>query len=319
MDVTERIIYLRSIPVAASLPPRVLHAIAGHLRERSFAAGEVILRDADPIEGLLLFTEGGVRLTRKGQPKGELKAPQTLGFLGILSRSDSPYDAVVEAPSHALELPTDALLEVMEDHFEFFLATLRYVAERLLQELKELPEKALSLPFEDEPMPPQAELDLVERIFFLRKISAFSSANVNALAIVSNQVVERRYGKGELLWRVGATADTAVMLVSGTVACVSSAGKRFRLGPGTIVGGVENLAGQPHWYDVHTETPVLILEARGDQLLDIFEENFAMAMNFLAAISGYLQFVVDQRIALGLGGIEVPREIHSLGVVPVGA
>ena len=39
----------------------------------------------------------------------------------------------------------DALLDIMEDHSEMFFASLRYVAERLLAELKELPEEALNL------------------------------------------------------------------------------------------------------------------------------------------------------------------------------
>lgn len=43
------------------------------------------------------------------------------------------------------------------------------MAERLLAELMELPSEALGLPYKDEPMPESLELDLVERIFFLRK------------------------------------------------------------------------------------------------------------------------------------------------------
>ena len=320
-DITERIIYLRSIPVAAALPPAVLHVLAGYMRERSFAVGHELLREGDPIESLILFTEGGVRLTRQGKAVGELVAPQTLGFLGILARGDSPYDARIEKETRALELRADALLEVMEDHFDFFAASIRYVAERLLQEVQELPEAALNLPFQDEPMPLEEELDLVERIFFLRKIGAFSNANVNALAVVANQVVERRFGPGELLWRAGDPSVHSLMIVSGTVACASAGRtKRFRYGPGTIVGGVEGLAGQPHWYDVVTETPVLALEAHSDKLLDLFEENYAMAMDFMAALAGYLQHIINQKLAQGVTGVvAVPRDVSSLGAVPVGA
>ena len=44
VDLTERILHLRSIPVGAMLPAAVLKTIAGCLRERTFDAGTVLMR-----------------------------------------------------------------------------------------------------------------------------------------------------------------------------------------------------------------------------------------------------------------------------------
>ena len=125
IDLTEKMLHIRQIPVGAMLPPPVLRVIAAHLQERAFAAGTRLMRRGEPIDGLHMLIEGGVALTREGASLGDLDAPQTLGFLGILARQDGPYDATAKEDVRALELETDTLLDLFEDHFELLAATLR--------------------------------------------------------------------------------------------------------------------------------------------------------------------------------------------------
>jgi CRP-like cAMP-binding protein len=318
-DHTERVLYLRSIPVAATQPADVLHVIASQLQPCEFEAGAAVQKEGSPVLSMHLFVGGKVKLLRGGVEVGELAPPQSLGFLGILARGEASYDAIASEPTRSLELRTSALIEVMEDHFSLFVAALRYVAERLLAELMELPSEALSLPFTDEPEPPHA-LDLVERIFYLRQIGAFSRANVNALTVMSRGLTERRYAPGDVLFRAGEPSGPAPMLVSGRLRCTTPDGARsFRYGPGTIAGGVESLAERPRWFDAVAETRVVVLEGHTDKLLDIFEDNFAMAIEFLAAVSSYLQLVLGRKIAAGQSTLGVPRDVSQLGAVPVGA
>ena len=317
-DHTERVLYLRSIPVAAMLPPETLHVIASQLREREFPSGTPIQREGEPVTSMHLFVAGRVKLLRDGAEVGALAPPQSLGFLGILARGEASYDAIAAEETRSLELKTSALLEVMEDHFALYLASLRYVAERLLAELSELPAEVLSLPFTDAPAPVH-ELDLVERIFFLRTLGAFSRANVNALTVMSRGLVERRCPAGQVLWRVGEPPGAVAMIVSGTMSCETADGaKSFRYGRSTIAGGVEGLADRPRWFTATAETPLVFLEGHTDKLLDVLEDNAAMAAEFLAALATYLQLVVSKKIAAGQSTIGVPRNVSSLGAVPVG-
>jgi CRP-like cAMP-binding protein len=317
-DHTERVLYLRSIPVAATQPAAVLHVIASQLREREYEKGAAVQREGEPVTSMHLFVGGKVQLLRGGAPVGTLTPPQSLGFLGILARGEASYDAIAAEPTRSLELTTSALLEVMEDHFSLYSAALKYVAERLLAEMSELPTEALALPFTDDPEPPR-ELDLVERIFYLRKIAAFAHANVNSLTVMSRRLVERRYAPGDVLFRVGDPSGLAPMIVSGYVRCTSGDGKKtFRYGPGTIVGGVESLADRPRWYTAVAETRLVILEGRTDTLVDLFEDNFIMAGDFLAAVSSYLQVILARKIAAGQSTLGVMRDVSSLGAVPVG-
>jgi CRP-like cAMP-binding protein len=318
-DHTERVLYLRSIPVAATQPANVLHVIASQLHEREFEKGAAIQREGEPVTSLHLFVAGKVKLLRGGAEVGALAPPQSIGFLDILARGEATYDAITDEPTRSLELKASALLEVMEDHFSLFTAALRYVGERLLAELFDLPSEALSLPFTEEPEPPH-ELDLVERIFYLRKISAFARANVNALTVMSRGLIERRYEPGEVLFRSGEPSGPAPMVVSGRILCKTPDGtKTFRYGPGTIAGGIESLADRPRWFTATAETRLVVLEGNTDKLLDVFEDNFVMAADFLAAVSTYLKMILSRKVAAGQSTLGVLRDVSALGAVPVGA
>jgi len=319
VDLTERMIYLRSIPVTTGLPSAVVRAVASAMRERSFAAGELLMREGEPILAMQLLTEGRLSLVRRGRAIGSLAPPQSLGFIGILARGDGTYDATAEVETRALELDADALLELMEEHFPLLLATLRYLAERMYYELLELPAELLGLPFDEPFEVTDRELDLVERILFLRRISTFKHTNLNALALVSQQVERLVFDAGDRLWSPGDPSDGALFVLAGSVKCTTSDGREFRYGPSTAVGGIENLAGKPRWYEATAESRLVALRGRGDGLLDIMEDNFGMAMDFVSMFAAGLTGIVERKAALGLAPLQQKRDVSNLGAVPVGA
>jgi CRP-like cAMP-binding protein len=318
VDLTERMIYLRSIPVAAMLPPPVLKAIAAYLRERTFEAGELLMRVGEPIMALQLLTEGKLALVRGGTEMGTLAPPQSLGFMGILARSDGTYDATAVTRVRSLELASDALLELLEDHFPLLHATLTYLAERLLYELMELPPAMLGFPFEPPLEVGDRPIDLVEEILLLRRMSGFKRTNVNALAALSRQLREVRYPAGTQLWKRGEPAESALFIASGVVVCHKEAGE-WRYGPGTAAGGIENLAGKPRWYDASAETALVALEGRGEGMIDLFEDSFSMGMDFVSMMAEALSGILERKAALGQQPLQVLRNVSKLGAVPVGA
>src|SRR5262249_15250030 len=155
-----------------------------------------------------------------------------------------------------------------------------YLAERMYYEVTELPAEMLGLPFGEPFEVGDRELDLVERILFLRRISTFQKTNLNALAMVSQQLEQLSFEPGARIWGVGEPSDSALFVLSGSVACTTADGRKFRYGPQTAVGGIENLAGKPRWYEAVTESRLVALRGRGDGLLDLMEDNFTMAMDF---------------------------------------
>jgi CRP-like cAMP-binding protein len=311
-DLTERMLHLTQIPVGAMLPAAVLRVIAAHLQERTFAPGTLLMRRGEPIDGLHMLIDGGVALTREGASLGDLDAPQTLGFLGILARQEGPYDATAKNEVRALELETDTLLELFEDHFELLSATLRYLAERLYLDMQELPKEALGMAPVDLGVVPARPLDLVEKVLFLRTTSGLTEANVNALALVARQMDEVRVPAGTKFWSIGDPAERVLFIVNGSVRCEAGNGREFRYGPGTGVGGIEALADKPRWYSVTAETDVVGLLGHTHQLLDVFENQFRMAMDFMTMLARAEIGLLARRATLGqrpltakVGGIRV--------------
>jgi CRP-like cAMP-binding protein len=318
-DLTERILYLRSIPVAASLSPPVLKSIAGALRPRTFPEGAALMREGEPIVAMHLLTSGSLSLARRGTALGQLRPPQSLGFLGIIAQADGAYDAVCDEETRTFELGADALLDLMEDQFELLHATLQYTAERLYYDMQELPAEALGSPVELDPVIPDRPLDFAERVWITRQYSGFKKANLNALASLCRQYEEMRFDAGAPLWSVGDRARQVFLLVRGTIACETASGKRFRYGPHTGVGGIDVVADKPRWYSATAETNVLGFRGNADAFVDLLEHDFSLASNFLSSLAGAVVALVARRAELGHEPLAQKRDVSQLGAVLVGA
>ncbi len=320
VDLTERAIYLRVIPVTAQLASPVLHAVAQCLVEREVPPGESLLSTGKKVRALSLITEGRVALLKDGKRVGELVPPQSAGFLNIVAGTDAPYDAICETTVSLLELSAENLLELFEDQPSLLQATIVYMGERLLAEMKEMPQQALGLPSEVIPLEvPARELDLVERMFFLRCMSAFKHTNVSALSAIAEQLVELRRGPGESVFELGAPPEHTVFVVKGTIGCETEDGRRFQYGPGTAVGGLEALASKPRWYSARAETEVVALLGRVEHLLDVVEDNFEFGMAFVSTLAQGLSGILAAKASMGQASFNQKRNVSKLGAVPVGA
>lgn len=321
VDLTERMIYLRSIPVAALLPPPVLKVIASYLRECSFPAGSLVMREGEPIEGLQLLTEGRLSLVRKGKPFGALSPPQSLGFLGILARDVGTYDATAELDTRSLELKTDALLELLEDHVELLHATMRYLAERDVYEIMELPPDVLEQRFLCEGADrPIKKLSFVERLVDLRGRRIFARTNLNALTSLAKQMSEFHFAPGERVWSEGDGADFTLLVLAGTGrCCVAADERRWRVGGNVGLGGLETIAERPRWYTLEAETPLAGFRVPAAAFLDVAEDDFSMASEFISMLARDLIALLERRALLGQSSVGVMRNVSNLGAVKVGA
>ncbi len=320
VDVTERAIYLRSIPVAAELPQSVRHAVAHSLVERELEVGERALEKGKPVRALELVTSGCLRLENGDRFLGDIRPPQTVGFLNILARADAAYDAVATEPVHALELSADRFFELMEDHYPLLVATLRYFAQRLLYEMQELPQEALGFAPIEFPMPvPARPLDLVERIFFLRCLTTYKKTNLGALTILAEHMSEVRVGPDTRLFSIGERSDFTLFLLSGTVVCDAADGRSFQYGPGTAVGGVEALANQDRWYEARTRTPIVALRGRADALVSLMEDDFELGCDFITMLAKSLLGMMAAKASRGQAMSGDKRDVSNLGKVLVGA
>jgi CRP-like cAMP-binding protein len=318
-DLTTRMLHLRQVPVATMISTPVLRELAASMTDGHFADGERVLSRGEPPENMILLTEGALSLTADETSFGELKAPQTLGFLPILARTDLPYDVTPNGEARGLVLASDTLLDLLADHFELLAATLRYLAERLWLEFQDLPAEVLGMaPVEMGPIPAYP-IGLVPRILLLRKGSGLAKANVNALAVMARQLDEVRAPPGTKFWSPGDRGDRVLILVQGSILCEAADGRTFRYGTGTGVGGIEALAGRPRWYSATAETPVVGFWGHPDNMMDLFENQLRMAMDFIAMLARAQLGILQARAARGDKPLTSVRPVAKLGKIRYGA
>jgi CRP-like cAMP-binding protein len=114
----------------------------------------------------------------------------------------------------------------------------------------------------------------------------FARSSINALAELARSLTEVRFDRGVTLWREGDAAHYILVTVSGTVVCSTRAHhETVSIGRGLALGAVEAVAEVPRWYEAVTETPVVALHGPVAALVDVFEDNFEMAMDYLAVLA----------------------------------
>jgi CRP-like cAMP-binding protein len=312
----ERILSLKRIPILSGLAPEDLAVVAEHGRERFFPKGTALLREGEPIPALFAVLDGRVHMSRKGRVLGHVGSAGFVGGAGMFARDPDGLSAVAETDTLALEVEADAALEIFEDHFPILHHVLREVCRWLLDLVARLPSERYRdiFPAFEVTRAPTGDLDLVERILFLRQVSPFARSSINALAELSRGMAEVAFPPGTRLWDEGEAAGTVLLTVSGTVACTARGGDAvFTTGPGAPMGAVESMAERPRWYTATTETKVTALQGSVEGLIDVFEDNFEMAMDYLAVMARAQIRLLELRVSTSGKAIE---RVYGCGDAP---
>ncbi|MBX3193181.1 MAG: cyclic nucleotide-binding domain-containing protein [Labilithrix sp.] len=307
-ELTERILRLRGVPTLRSLPANELALIARSLQARTFEPGEILLNEEDPPRSFFLVTSGRVTMRRRGARIGTIRAPGGVGFMSLLARNAGGTAAVAETFVEALELRGDTLEEVFEDHFPVLLGTVRFVAERMIHEnIGQPPPPYIPPDVAFDHLVGDRELGIVERIFLLRRMRAFTEANVNSLATMARKMVEIRAPAGEVLWRPGDRAEHNFFVVKGVLSStwkIPGGGAAVQqIGPGYVVGGAESLCSLPRWNELVTGEPVVMLRGDRDGLIDLMEDDRDLALRFLSMLAGMLMTTWDKKAEAGIPSI----------------
>jgi CRP-like cAMP-binding protein len=296
----ERILSLKRIPILAGLPPEDLAIVADHGRDRFFAKDSVLLREGEPMRALYAVLDGRVHLERNGRVLGHVPSGGFVGGPGMFARDPQGLSATAETDTLVLEVEADAALEIFEDSFSILHHVLREVCRGLIDLVRRLPPHLYGDIFlrPEESYQPTGELDLVERLLYLRKVSPFVQSSISALAELSRGMAEVTLPAGTHLWEEGDPSGTVVMVVSGTVTCTARKGEAvWTAGPGAPLGAVESMAERRRWYSAATETRVSALQGNVEGLIDVFEDNFDMAMDYLAVMARAQIRLLEMRVS----------------------
>jgi CRP-like cAMP-binding protein len=138
-------------------------------------------------------------------------------------------------------------------------------------------------------------LGLAERIMLLRSTMNFAQARIEALSDVAQECREITLDAGAELWKVGSPATFMLVLENGTLDCTTEDGaQRFEMGPQSLAGGLDALAGEPRWYDAVAATPLRALRIEIQSLLDVIEDNMEMAVDMLRVFAQVILELEDR-------------------------
>jgi CRP-like cAMP-binding protein len=115
-------------------------------------------------------------------------------------------------------------------------------------------------------------------------------------------VTQVPFPAGHVFWREGDRATRICLVVEGNVACASSragAPFSFRVGPGRPLGVLESVAGEPRWFDAVAETPGVLIEDDVERLIDLFEDNTDVALDYLAWVSRTTLELIERELGPG--------------------
>jgi len=294
----ERVLLLKRLPMVSTLSGPQLAFVAEQIGERFFPKGSVLLREGEAPGALYFPVEGRIHLTSRGRVIGHAGPGRAVGPFHVLARDERGLGAVAETDTVALELSAETLFEIFDEQFAILQHVLREVSRQIVEHVVRFPDAVVFLtPSTEGPPTPPRELDLVERIFLLRKSPVFLNPSISALGQLARGLTEVRMPPGTRLWREGDTTGWGSMIVSGSIRCTSSRGHDFVAGPGIALGALDAVAEVPRWFDAVTETPVVALQANMQYLIDVFEDNFAMAIDYMAVQARWLLEILDRSLA----------------------
>ncbi len=281
-----RMLHLKRIPLLAALPNAEVAVLAEAASERLFPKGSVVFREGEPVGAVHFVVQGGLGASRHGVRLGRVEAGSEVGGLALFARDPLGAQVVAEEETLTLELDADGVGEVLEDRFPILHHLVRELSRRAIDLLERLglsptvgfPECRLAGSL-------GSDIDLVDRLFFLRQLAVFRRSSITALAELARETAQVRFEAGTTLWRAGEPSPGMFVIASGLVrACVPN-GARFRAGPGFPLGALEALGEAPRWYDAATETTVVALQGHVGALVDVFEDDFEIATGYLALIA----------------------------------
>lgn len=127
--------FLKQVPLFSRLSPGHLRAIAKSCTERSFAGGDIILRQGNPGVGLFIIVSGSVKV-QKEQRDGsvyaiaEHRSGDVLGEMSVLDGAARSASVIALEDTRTLVLPSWAFNAFLQTHPEVALEILPVVVQR---------------------------------------------------------------------------------------------------------------------------------------------------------------------------------------------
>jgi|MudIll2142460700_1097286.scaffolds.fasta_scaffold58756_1 CRP/FNR family transcriptional regulator len=127
---------LGQVPYFAKLDAALLKELTGQVREREYNAGEVILLEGEPCEGLYFVVSGRVKVYKiSGEGKEQvlriLGPGRTFNDVPVFDGGPNPGSIAALEASAIGHVPKRAVLALVQEHPQVAMAVIRLLASRL--------------------------------------------------------------------------------------------------------------------------------------------------------------------------------------------
>jgi CRP-like cAMP-binding protein len=138
LSVMERILWLRRVPLLATLSPTDLKRVAAIASEHHFLDGEIIFEQDEPGDEMYVVVSGEVRVLVSSEGKGDRevarrKSGETVGEMSVISGSLRSATLAAAGDVHLLCLDQKSFEGLLRERSEVSLAVMRMLCERLRQ------------------------------------------------------------------------------------------------------------------------------------------------------------------------------------------
>jgi CRP-like cAMP-binding protein len=222
---------LAATPLFAALNERQLESLIGRIDLMTLAPGQVLFREGEHGDSLLVVADGEVVVQAEGPPRVEQSVLSAGAFFGEVTLiTDHPRMATVTALTtvEVLRIDRDALAFVLARHPEVVTALLRFVRDRLVE--RWMRTSPLCKPFSE-----RQRREFASRFRFL-EIEA-----------------------GSVVMAPGDEADGLYIVLAGQFVVRRGGEDAAALGPGELIGETVLMTGEPLQSSVIANTKCLAL------------------------------------------------------------
>jgi len=288
----ERLLALHRFPLFSVLPPAELTQLARLSRDRELAAGAELASEGRPVSAAHLVLSGRVDLWRAGRLVRACQPFEIAELPTLAAGLSSPFTLRAAESIHALEIEAGPLVEVLEDDFDLFVEVLRAAARaapgaRVFGGARGGASGAGRRRAWTAGPGRVASFDAAERLIALRETDLFRRAPVDGLAALARRLEVAPLGPGDPVDLSGPGEQTVVVEGAVTVPAGPSvqALDPCVVGPGSVLGLREALAGDPPLAGVRAASPVVLLRGPLADLLDVLDDHHAMGRQLMAALA----------------------------------
>ena len=127
---------LGRVPAFTGLPEDLLGAMWERMESRTYATGELLMRQDDPGDCLLVLVEGSASVSKRAQDGttreiGEVRAGEVVGEMALITGESRGADVTAREPVHALALAAEAFERLARSNPELGIVLTNVIAERL--------------------------------------------------------------------------------------------------------------------------------------------------------------------------------------------